>query len=212
MAPDGQPNGADGPPTTRSTTVQAHEPIPAPATELQHAERSTDARRSSKRRAAVVVVAAYLAVWAGLVALLLSRPERPGEFGDPRILGILFVSISLGVALLISLLWLVGWRFCALIVGSALVLIEVPHITSDAGFSLVAAGIGAALVYAALAAKRPAPTAGTAGTAGTTSASSAAATTAATAAAMIELVFLPILALLAMGFFWFGEAMRVGLP
>jgi hypothetical protein len=70
------------------------------------------------------VFIAYLAVWLILDTLMLINPanNRSGVLGDMRGIGILFLSISLGVAFLASLAWIASRRGFVALVGIILVL------------------------------------------------------------------------------------------
>lgn len=146
-------------------------------------------------RAGAIVVIAYLAWWGGLVALLFSRPQSFGEFGDPRALGAVFVSLTLGIALGVSLLWVAGGRLFALIVGIALIVVGLSRLTYDPLIALAMAAAGIALLYFAMR-QRPGPTAPE--------------TIRVAGRSVFERVALPLAALVLLSLFWLPQIMLVG--
>jgi hypothetical protein len=161
-------------------------PLPMPAT--------SNARGTSARRAAGIVLVAYLAVWAGLVAMLLSKPESFGEFGDPRLFGSMLVSVTLGAALLASLLWVGSRRLFGIVIGAVLLANGLSQLASFPGAALLPGGAGIALLYFAI---KPLRTSATPAAAGATSGPS-----------MLVLIGVPLAVLAVLGSFWLDQALR----
>lgn len=110
-------------------------------------------RPFSARRAAGIVSLAYLIAYVALVVLLLGKPASFGEFGDPRLLGTIFVTITLVPAFLASMAWVASPRLAALIGGLALVFIGVANL-GNLAVGLALLGFGGVAAYAGLAALR----------------------------------------------------------
>jgi hypothetical protein len=178
--------------------MQAQDPIvmpaingPAPITQ------TTGPRAPLARKAAGIVLLAYLAVWAAVVAMLVSKPASFGEFGDPRLFGVILVSATLGAALLASLVWVASRRLFAIIVGALLVVNGIPLLAYNQAAALLPGAAGIVLLYFAIRRRRSSPTP-----------ASAAAPAAAGASSMLVLIGLPIVILLILGSFWLDQALQ----
>jgi hypothetical protein len=63
-------------------------------------------RRSATRWAFGIAFIAYLVVWVGLVAEMLSRPSSFSEIGDARLVGVVFVSVTMAAGFVGSWVWI----------------------------------------------------------------------------------------------------------
>ena len=63
-------------------------------------------RRSATRWAFGIAFITYLVVWVVLVAEMLSRPASFSEIGDARLVGVVFVSVTMGAGFIGSSVWI----------------------------------------------------------------------------------------------------------